>query len=315
MSETVKINGIIYDANTGLPVSNSRLAPSVVGDRVVLKKQQSPKVGSQKTPSKRPKVARTPAMARIKKPQKSITLGRRYVSRPTSKVQVINKPAVTKHPEVSHFNSKPLSTMAGSSGRPVVKPIVRQLSTSRNLVQDIRRPVAGAVVKKTSLNAQSKKALPLEEVDHVFSEVARSIEKEVKKDVRRIRRSPKSFYIITGVIVVILVAAILAVFSLPQIEMMIASRYAGVDGRIPSYIVPGYRINGSINYASGQVKIAYWNDRQNEKYIVVESKTDQPDQELAISHGSAVFIRGGVRYYLTYSSLSDEQVRRIIASL
>jgi hypothetical protein len=339
--ETVTINGISYDATTGLPVLRTvqpkrrppkigvtkatvpsrptpKLAPKVVGERVVLKKQSTPKAA----------VTRNPATARVKKPRKSVTLNRKYVAKPVNKVRVSVAPsAVKKHPEVSHFtNGKPLPQPIKLPVRPVAKPVVgfpvKPVKTPKNLVTDIRRLAPRLVAKKpASPKPKPKpvptphKALPIEEIDNVFSEVTKSIGKDVKKNVRKARKSPKTFYIVTGVAVVVLIAGIVALFRLPQIEMMIAARHAGMDGRLPTYSVPGYKIDGSINYASGQVKIAYWNTWQNEKYVVVESTTTESDQELAINDGTATFVRHGIHYYITYSALSEEQVRRIANSL
>jgi hypothetical protein len=315
--ETVIINGIKYDAATGLPIEavkkpvqsvkvaskNGKLAPKVVGARVVLKK----------TPA-----AEARGTARAKRPQKSTTLNRRYVSKPVNSVHVsAPKTTVAKHPEVSHFNSgKPLPAPVKLPAKPVAKFAPKPIVTPKNLVLDIRKPAPTrpGVSKPVAPKPSPKKALPLEEVDNVFSEVTRSIEQEAKKDIRKIKKSSKSFYVITGVIVVVLIVGILAVFRLPQIEMLIASSQAGVSGNIPSYSVPGYKIDGSINYATGRVKIAYRNDRQDETYQVVESKTADADQGLVIGNGTATMTKNGIRYQITYSSLSEEQVRRIADS-
>lgn len=192
---------------------------------------------------------------------------------------------------------------AQAVARPEVKPVVGPTA----------RPMAKAAARPTPV--AKKKVAPLEEIDRVFRGVSGKIRREAKKDFRRIKQSKKGFYVVTGAVVVVLIIGILAVFNLPRIEMMIASNHAGVNGSVPTYMVPGYRKDGPVNYAEGQVRVVYWNDRQGEKYQVIEAKTDDEDTELVIGEGAATFVRGGVRYQIVFSALSEEQVRRVAESL
>lgn len=334
MSETVTINGILYDAVTGLPVegtskhnvrvirSDQKLARKVVGERIVLKKSPvtvEPVIPRKRQPVKLSSTRHHDAMAKVKKPQKSLTLNRRYVTKPVEKIHVSapRATAVAKHPEVSHFNNgKPLPNpvkLPVKSPQSTPKPKSAAVTTPKNLMSDIRRVVSKP--KPLAAKPAPTKALPLEEVDRVFSEVTESISREFKRDVVKIKKSPKSFYIITAIVVAILIAGIIAVFSLPQIEMLIASRYAGIDGHLPAYIAPGYGIKGSVNYSADRVQIKYRNDRQSEEYTVIESATTEPDRELVIGGNSAIFVKSGIRYQITYSALSDEQIRRVADSL
>ncbi|MCL1930003.1 hypothetical protein FWF93_02610 [Candidatus Saccharibacteria bacterium] len=333
MSETVTIKGVLYEAATGLPVKvakkpapsvktlkpGEKLARGVVGERVVIKKTSATKPA---VAVKKRSPAKVRGSARSRRPQKSVTLSRRYVTKPIHAVHVSapRSTTVKKHPEVSHFNNgTPLPSPVRLPVKPASqpKPRPKTIVTPKNLMTDVHRvaPQSKSHSKPLAKKPESARALPLEEIDHVFSEVTKSISQEIKKDVKKIKKSPKSFYIITGIVAVVLIAGIVAIFRLPQLEMLIASHYAKVDGHIPTYVAPGYYINGSISYSPEQVHIKYRNDRQGEEYTLVESKTTEADADLVISGNTAVFTKDGIRYQIIYSALSEEQVRRIADSL
>lgn len=307
---TITINGVLYDAHTGMRLG---------ADADSLPKNTAP------------------AALRIhKRLQHSRTLDRSVVAAPTTKSKPAKQPArtqVKKSPHITKFGPKmanpPRQGKVMSDIGPAPHPIVAKRTA------DLQRPAA------TSQHMVKPELKPANEIKKQAIEKALVNAKPAKKHKRPsfAKRHPRLISVTSVSLAVLLFAGYLSYINMPNLSVRLAAAQAGIAATYPSYKPSGYSLSGPVAYANGQVTMKFaanagpqnYTLRQTksswdssavlENYIEPESNGDYTtysDGGLTIyTYGTnAAWVNGGILYTLNGNApLSNDQIRHIAASM
>ena len=306
-SDTVTINGVKYDTQTGMPIDS------------------------------KPAKASTPihhSSAMHAQTQKSTTLNRKSVKKhqpsPIHQNQAIKRRnIVATSPRVAKFAP--------------YKPTVATQPTSSKLVSDIaprRHPVAEKAHQKQMTHKTTPTHKPSQQIKHeVVSKALKSAKKptHAKKSIKQ--RFPRALSIGSASLAVVLLGGYLTYVNIPTVSIHVAAVQAGIDASYPGYHPTGYKLSGPIAYSDGSVSMKFASNAGPQNFTVNEAKSSwdstavlenyvQPkagegyitynDGGLTIYtyDNSAAWVNGGIMYTIEGNAqLSNDQVRKIATSL
>ncbi len=312
-NKTVKINGHLYDAVTGLPVE------------------------SKKSTAAEAKAARTSTTAAAvhAAPQRSKTL----VRRATKKPGLAKRPKPGRHMDiarsnkVSRFATHPTTT-------PAAAPKASAAATPD--APAINHPVAKRATAKAEAKKQKAVTASPKQVKDAAIAAALTNDKTTqtpKKPRKKLFRRSRKFTVISALIIVLLGAALLTYVNLPSITVAIASSQSGIDARYPKYIPDGYGLSQPVTFSDGKVGLNFTSRSGNGEYTITQARStwdssavlehvvrkDSGDnyvttQERGLTYytfgGNAAWVNGGILYTIDSDApLSNDQIRRIASSL
>ncbi|MDR1300291.1 MAG: hypothetical protein LBK50_01135 [Candidatus Nomurabacteria bacterium] len=325
----VIINGVLYDAATGLPVKRSpEPSPEELG---------KPRRG-------------TPPPSKV---QKSTTLNRKTTRDPVVTEPKLNKSVSPIHRSIKAVKprSAPRPTVAkpitpkpkptppkkiDTGGIPTKHPLVTHFADIRpsgNLRLDFDdkeyepEPAVATEIEPEPISPRPERPKPepitddeSSPIDELVDDVITKTDREPLPDRTGARRLPyrkpnRRTVIIVCALLAALIIGLIAVTNLPKIEVMIASQSSSIPGKIPSYTVPGYKLKTPVVYSDTYIQLTYENPRQDEKYTVMQSKTESEDAPFSINGNTGTIIKKGITYNISHATLSNEQLRRIADSL
>lgn len=312
--QTVTINGTVYDAHTGLPVSGSKVASEQAA-----------------VPPVKPRIH--PSQAVHHATQKSQTLNRRVVQKMDVASPTQTRPTVTKSPAITKFAPHPVGAKPaarkfsdiGPVAHPVVEKVHQQIQQQTATQETSKRaPKPSQVIKQEAIAEAMEKA------------PARSHkEKPVKKHAKKLQR----FMSIGSVsLALLLLAGYFTYLNLPSLSVRVAAAQAGVNASYPEYHPDGYSLSGAVAYSEGQVSMKFASNTGPQNYTInqsksnwdssavgndVDKKTDGKyitynERGLTIyTYGSdAAWVNGGILYTIKGDApLSSDQIRRIATSM
>lgn len=318
MSEqkTISINGINYDAHTGLPLGP--VAQPVKPEAV--------------------RAAAVHAKGVHQTQQRSQTLSRQFVKK--AQLATPKRPAVTggsmdmkkrptsvRSPHITKFAPHHSVKTVRQSAAPATKDIA---------------PVTHHVAAKAH-KAMAKPSVaaprPAQEIKN--SAIAEALHKAsntpAKKPKTRTHR--RVLNVASASLAVLLLAGYFTYVNMPGLSVRIAAAQAGIDASYPDYRPVGYRLNGPVAYKDGEVVIQFASNSGPQKFALAQSKSTWDSSALlekyvdpksegryatysdagltVYTYGtSAAWVNGGILYTVEGSAaLSNEQVRRIATSM
>jgi hypothetical protein len=351
---TIVINGITYDATTGIVVNSSntpthmttKKQPMTTGhniDGIVSHKKSS------FTPTKQRVVQTTAAVH--KQTQKSHTLMRKIVKKPGVGVKISDMTPPGSHsklqPSRSYHNSQamptrleaamktPLHTNVVKFGTPnPIKATVAPISVVKE-----ETPQTGHIYRTPPTLERYKQQSADNFVDSQLSKasIANTDKKSIKKLAVDKKRKLVSIAAAAGS--TLLVAGFLLYQSVPTISLAYASNKSGVAARIPKGIPSNFALNKSVAYSPGSVTMQF-SSRTDDRDIVIsgQKSTDtstsleeavrsssRPQTQVYETSGLKIFVSGpgnadwidGETHYTVSGSsgLSTEQIASIAKSL
>lgn len=351
--QTLVINGKVYDAITGLPSA----APDVVS------RSTSP------TPVKT-QVAQSPQTTIVPKPivtraahhaanshvtaRKSQTLHRGFLKKPTSQAVVGNS---RRKPSAGHVQKSPLIQKFAAHPQPLqtagIKPVVGRMNSDISPAKHtakpaaivartqslVARPVAVPVpVDPPSLNTRSVKEQLITEKMATANVISHDDKpKKAKKGL--FNRQPKLASMLTASFAIVLLGGYFTYLNMPGLSVRVAAAQADVAATFPDYHPDGYRFNGPVAFAPGQVAINFLANGGNTKYTVTEQKSSWDSQAVYDNvvakaaednyvtnsqqgltiytfKGEAAWVNKGILYTISGDApLSNEQLLRIAGSM
>lgn len=266
-SNTVEINGKLYDARTGRPIGSAEnnivknalkkrqraTTKSVEGIRPAKNNPSATKkaipVTASDTSTKQQRPSPRNAMKR--RPKQSVTLHRGAVHQPSitttaaapakiqsSALKAVHDPAYDRAKKVK---KSPLVSRFGQTDTP--KAVEKKTST---------KPVTPS--QKEVGSTAKKEHFVQTALAHAASEKTPQPTKRAKKQSRKGLR-------VTGIgsaiMAACLVAAYVAYLNIPSISMRVAAHQAGFSATLPGYRPTGYSFSGPIEYHPGQVTINF----------------------------------------------------------
>ncbi|MEP7205114.1 MAG: hypothetical protein ABI716_02890 [Candidatus Saccharibacteria bacterium] len=307
-TKIVTINGMRYDAHTGLPLQNRQpttpaaKALAAAGVHSVLQKSQTLVRRATKKP------ILTPASRPNRLPGRSMDIARsvkisRFAAHPVKVApKVASKPDIQPavHPTIGRLNKRHAAKQA---------PVATHV------------PLAAKDIKAAAITAALAKPVVIPAKKSFFKHHAHFI----------------NLFTIGAVIVIL--GAYFTYLNLPGWSVRVAAGQAGIDATYPEYRPDGYRLNGPVTYADGQVVIDFIANTGSNKFSLKQSKSTWDssavldnivrkdvgekyitNQERGLTiytyNGNAAWVNAGILYVIDGNApLSSEQIRRIATSL
>lgn len=344
---TLVINGKVYDAVTGLPVA----APDAV--RIMTKPIVTPVAAAAPMSTVvNPAVhARTPHHAKQahRVTQRSSTLRRDVLKKPVAKTQVgaaRRKPApghVARSEAIQRFapHPQPLKTVARkpTNVRLDITPVKAKPATSAIVSQKHALVTKAAPVKApVQLSSRAlKEQLIAERLAKVDTTPSKT--KAPKNRSRLFSRQPRVASMIAVSLAIMVLGGYLTYLNMPGLSVRVAAAQADVAATFPDYHPDGYRFNGPVAYAPGQVAIDFRANGGTTGYTVTEQKSTWDSQAVYDNivakaaddsyvtnsqqgltiytfKGDAAWVNKGILYTVHGDApLSNEQLLRIAGSL
>jgi hypothetical protein len=337
---TLVINGKVYDAVTGLPVA----APDPVARPVAA--PSAPVITSSPQPvvTVQPRILRHAAQAH-QTTRKSTTLRRDVLKKPVAKPQVGSarrKPQAGRVAQSEHItrfapHPQPLKTAQKTAVRLDITP-VRKPSTAPSAIVARKQALVAKPVKPAAPQLTSralKEQLIAERLAAV--ETTPTAKKPAKRSL--FAKQPKLATLVSASFAVMVLGGYLTYLNMPGLSVRVAAAQADVAASFPEYNPDGYRFNGPVAYAPGQVSINFVANGGTAKYTVTEQKSTWDSQAVYDNivaknaddsyvtnsqqgltiytfKGEAAWVNKGILYTVSGDApLSNEQLLRIAASL
>lgn len=329
--QTVTINGIIYDAQTGLPL---RKAPAVVAPTPVITQ---------------PRAHHSQQMH--KATQKSATLNRAVVKKMTPAAQthaihprqtVQAQPAAT-NPAVTRFaphpsGAKPAPRMMDIS--PKTHPLALKAQQKMQPVTPKTAPVAHTATQSAPAHvAHAPKPSQVIKNEAIADALDKAPQHNAKaKQVKQSRKRGRLASITSASLALMMLAGYFTYLNMPNLSVRVAAAQAGFDATYPGYHPDGYRVN-KVAYTEGQVGIQYVANGGSQGFTVKQEKSGWDSSALLAnyveptSHGgyiphseqgitvyvfnnNAAWVNDGIRYTIQGDApLSSEQILDIATSM
>ena len=259
-------------------------------------------------------------------PQRSQTLNRSFVQKPTSSAPI------TTHPEVQHFApvQEQIETIAPSEAKAEAEASFAPIMTHNMEEKLAQREFAK--IAPISSSSDLKNALINEQMDQPIDRKARA---KAEKKASRIHRRFTVPTLITAALAVLVLGGYFTYVNMPSISVRVAAARAGVDARAP-YTPNGYSIDGPVAYAPGRVTINYKSNGGGVGYsftqqkntwgdnVIIDTLVDDNDyttlqagKVTIYRYGdNAAWIYNGILFTLNGNeSLGDNQITRIAESV
>lgn len=344
--KTITINGRLYDAVTGLPVTekakeSKTTAPKTA--KVATSKKEVSKIT--KAPKKTPAVTRTQHAASTEvhaSPlQRTQTLRGRVAKKPAAPNKVITKrPTPGRHMDISRSNavskfaphpvkkSAPAATTTPADRPAQVHPLAKRALSKANAKKraSTKKPSTAKEVKEAAINAA------------LATEKQPNVKKSTKKKVLA-RKWPRRL-IIVGIIAVVIAGGLFFVYRfVPSVSVGIAAAQAGVNASYPEYTPDGYALSHPVTYSDGEVALKFKSNSNDNFYTIIQIRSSwessavldnvvrpsagenyvtTKERGLTIySYGNnATWVNKGVLYKVEgNATLSGDQIRKIATSL
>lgn len=345
---TLVINGKVYDAVTGLPVA----APNPVSRTT--QQIAVPVAAPMSTDVKPAMRSRTPLHAKQAHhvTKKSATLRRDVLKKPTVKPQVgaaRRKPIpghvarseaihrFAPHPQPLKATAKPRTVMPRLDITPVkTRP---QAETTHPIVAQKHSLVAKPDTQK-SQTALSSRALKEKLIAERLAQVDTAPSAKAPKHRKGLfSKQPRVASLLAASFAVMILGGYLTYLNMPGLSVRVAAAQADVAASFPDYHPDGYRFNGPVAYAPGQVTIEFKANGGTTGYTVSEQKSTWDSQAVYDNivaktaddsyvtnsqqgltiytfKGDAAWVNKGILYTISGDApLSNEQLLRIAASL
>ncbi len=331
---TIVINGKVYDAITGLPVA----APTKPVDSAE-KLVASHKVEIKKVTSESTTKPHTPLKHHKRPVQKSATLRRDLVKKPTTHSVAVNHHAplrrTQKSPMVHRFapHPQPLhekKSTKTSSIRPTNEHVASIVAQKHQLALDARQKKSSHAVRERSLMAER------------LAKTHETTPRKLKKTPQRrslLHKQPRMANVMAASLAIMILGGYLTYLSMPNLSVRVAASQAGVAASFPDYHPDGYRFEGPVSFAPGQVAVKFRSNTNTTNYTVAQQKTTWDSQAVydnvvaSASNGNytanskngltiytfdnrAAWVNKGILYTIDGSArLSNDQLLRIAGSM
>ena len=346
---TIVINGKVYDAITGLPVAapNPTAHPARSTEAITRPAVVKPSTVAQATKAHRA----VHAKAAHRTTQKSVTLRRDVLKKPAAKTAVS---AARRKPVVGHVQRSEQIRRFAPHPQPLVKAPA-PANPTKKFNQEIKRPVSkpAAIIAQKHAMVQPKPAPQQKPVlssrslkEQLIAERLAQVETAPTKAKRTprfkggfLKRQPRTTSLLAASFAVMILGEYFTYLNMPGLSVRVAAAQAGVSASYPDYHPDGYRFDGPVAYAPGQVAINFQANGGTANYTVTEQKSSWDSQAVYDNivaqvaddsyvtnsqqgltiytfKGNAAWVNKGILYTIKGDApLDNEQLLRIASSL
>jgi len=322
--KTVTINGTVYDAHTGLPVTPDTTVHHVAPEPKVEKTVKKP----------------TPSHAVHQRPQRSHTLNRRVVKgkvpvaastqKQRARQHVAKSPAISKFaPHPADITQRPaLAPVPEPVTPPVQHPAIIKAQKEMAHAKAAQAPTAPkpAQIIKQETTAEALENAPKHSQTHQQFKQPRG-------------RFSRFMSVGSATIALLLLGGYFTYLNMPNLSVRVAAAQAGVDASYPDYRPDGYSLAGAVGYTQGEVSMKFASNGGPQNFTLSQKKSSwdssavldnyvkekagdnyitYSERGLTIyTYGSnAAWVNNGVLYTINGDApLSSDQIRRIATSM
>lgn len=312
-NDSITINGQQYDPVTGLQ----------------LKDGQSPSHHATDTSERH----HTPATHLHATPQRSVTLHRKSLKKPTHRIvghAPHSRTIADVHPGVRRFAPHPVDAIAPKPA-PVVEsaPVVRPHPM-------VARAHERSAAKERSLSAHLPTASERKD-----AAVANAVANTHKQQPLRSRMRPRQRVtaILSATFALVLLGGYFTYLNMPALSVRVAAAQAGIDAGYPNYRPDGYSLTGPVTYSDSRVSMLFKSNSGTQNFTINQSKSSWNNEAVLDNYvtpragsnyipysergltiytfdDNAAWVNGGILYTIDGNApLSSEQIRRIATSL
>jgi hypothetical protein len=339
--QTVTINGIIYDAQTGLPLRKAPAATTAAAPAPTPTVTQPRARHSQhihQATQKSATLNRAVVKKHVPTPQKQAIQPRRTVQAPT--VAVTTSHTVTRFaPHPTGAKPTPRMMDIGPVSHPMAVKAQQKMRPAP--VTPKHTPVAHATQPVATAAPITHAPKPSQVIKN--EAIAEALDKAPHhnapaKSVKPSRKRGRLASITSASLALIMLAGYFTYLNMPNLSVRVAAAQAGFDATYPGYRPDGYRVN-KVAYAEGQVGIQYVANGGSQGFTVKQEKSGWDSSALLAnyveptSHGgyiphseqgitvyvfnnNAAWVNDGIRYTIQGDApLSSEQILDIATSM
>lgn len=339
MSNTITLNGIVYDRDTGEAIGPAKQTIAVQSDATARTQSQ-------------------PATAMHAKTQRSKTLSRQYVKRLAADAQKVKKAAAqpaparqenkkssqkiavfndTRPQQIRRFAKHPIDITAA---RPDSNPAPERAPTIHPMVQRVHEKRAAQQPATVTSTAKPSEVIKREAIDNAMSKTQPNSHGHRRHKTKQ-KQSPfaRIATLASAGTALLLIAGYFTYLNMPNLSVRVAAAQAGVEAEYPSYRPSGYSLNGPVAYNQGQVSMTFASNGGPNQFRLVQSKsgwdssavldnyvTPKAGENYVTSRDSgltiytfgndAAWVNNGILYTIDGDAeLSLQQVQRMATSL
>ncbi|HSW91004.1 MAG TPA: hypothetical protein VLF64_03325 [Candidatus Saccharimonadales bacterium] len=336
-STTVSINGTVYDSRTGMPLRKERSDADAVNHsahNVHTQLQKSTTLNRRyvhhdTSPVAKPHVIYVPQRQRVAAPSANVMHRAPATQRQT--------PATRPQNQITHFaehTPHPVAAPIADIG-PTYHATVRRAKTrveaTRQVPERIVKP--SQIIKQEAISRAMAEATPKHEKAKQHHHHAKAHKKAHRSKIARFMS------VASASVAVLLLGAYFTYLNMPALSTRVAAAQAGIGAGYPGYTPNGYSLNGPVAYQQGSVMMKFAANAGPQNYTLSQTHSAWDSSALledyvAPQAGSnyittttggltiysynttSVWVNNGILYTINgNSTLSDEQIQRIAASL
>ncbi len=309
-TDTVKINGIVYDAITGEPLSGSKKHKprSFVNDvtgpanhrahKTVIKPAHKPKAHSGRkhghSPQAHRKVERSHTLMRpaVKKPDIQKSSSQEHAPKrlkpPVNKARLARANSITKSNKIKRFHHPAIKPMASLAVPVKVQPL----------------PVKEPATRLQPAQAQEKNDWPvIDQFEKAMQEASSHLETFVDSTSHS-GKSRKLAYALASLSIIAILG--IGVFHfMPLAKIKLAGNHAGFSPGLPTYSPSGFGLAGPVQSSYGEVTLSYKSRTDDRNFKITQSPSQWNSESLVknfllASHPDYQTVRGGGQTIYTY---------------
>jgi hypothetical protein len=331
---TITINGRLYDALTGQPVSGkaAQNATAPLQAKKIMS-DIAPKAAAVKAVTH---TYKHPAAQVHSSTKRSATLNRTAVQKPRQQVQ--SAPSVRAQGSMHASGRSPLiskhhqTVVAPAAARTAAQPEIPGTTPLHpSVLSMLQRKAAQQKAEEPMTSKELKEKLIKERLAEVSSN-------QPAPKLGLFARKPRLASILATSLVLLILGGYFTYINLTNISMRVAASNAGINASFPGYKPDGYSLNGPITYAPGEVGISYKSNTNDTNFTLTQKSSNWDSQGVLDNYvrkqtstyltfqqrgvtvytfsNKAAWTNGGLLYTIEGdASLSSEQILKLATSL
>lgn len=338
-STTVSINGTVYDSRTGMPLRKERGNTDATAHNAHTVHTQLQK---STTLSRRYVHHDTSTVA---KPHTIYVPQRQRVAAPSA-TAMHRAPVAKHHTAATAHPQGQITKFAAHAPQHATAPIAdigpthhATVQRAKAHIETAKQPAPQRVVKPSQIIKQEAISQAMSEAapKHVKAKQHQHHAKAHKKAHRA--KVTRFMSVASAAVAVLLLGAYFTYLNMPALSTRVAAAQAGIGAGYPGYTPSGYSLNGPVAYQQGSVTMKFAANAGPQNYTLSQTHSDWDSSALLEDYVSpqagsnyittttggltiysynttSVWVNNGILYTINgNSTLSDEQIQRIAASL
>jgi len=334
---TVSINGTVYDSRTGMPLRKERGgndATSHGAHNVHTQLQKSTTLNRRYVHH---------GTSTVSKPHKVYVPQRQRVAAPSA--NAMHRTPVAKHTTPTAHSQTEITKFAKPAPHHAAAPIAdvgptrhatvhraqARVAATRQVPERVVKP--SQIIKQEAISQAMAEAKPKHEKAKQHPHHAKAHAQANRGKVARFMS------IASASVAVLLLGAYFTYLNMPALSTRVAAAQAGIGAGYPGYTPSGYRLNGPVAYQQGSVTMKFAANAGPQNYTLSQTHSGWDSSALLEDYVSpqagsnyittttggltiysydstSVWVNNGILYTIHgNSTLSDEQIQRIAASL